>query len=884
MAGLDQGLQVGAVVGSYRIEALIGRGGMGTVYLAEQVHLRRRVALKVLPPSLADDPDFRERFIRESQLAASIDHPNIMPVHDANDADGVLYLAMRYVEGSDLKSVLSREGRLSPTKSLAVLEQVARGLDAAHARGLVHRDIKPANVLIEDATGHVFVTDFGIAKLVSATGITRTGFFLGTIEYAAPEQIEGKLVDRRTDVYALGCLLFTCLAGQPPYVRDSEVAVMHAHLIEPPPTITELRPELPPALDTVVAKAMAKRPEDRYPTAGALAQALSEALGQQAEPLPTVVEERPAQAAAGTTQRAPGLLAPTATPGPRRRLWLYAAALLALVGAGVAVAVVTLAGGGGGDATPSPSKPVALGLAAPLTLPIRTAGQSATLTFAGKAGQRVFFSWAKNTIAGYTGLRLLSPTGSALIDSGFSGEQGELEPQQLPASGRYELHVDPQASNTGSVTLTRSIVPADASGTLRPGVPVTLPIRTAGQSATLTFAGKAGQRVFFSWAKNTIAGYTGLRLLSPTGSALIDSGFSGEQGELEPQQLPASGRYELHVDPQASNTGSVTLTRSIVPADASGTLRPGVPVTLPIRTAGQSATLTFAGKAGQRVFFSWAKNTIAGYTGLRLLSPTGSALIDSGFSGEQGELEPQQLPASGRYELHVDPQASNTGSVTLTRSIVPADASGTLRPGVPVTLPIRTAGQSATLTFAGKAGQRVFFSWAKNTIAGYTGLRLLSPTGSALIDSGFSGEQGELEPQQLPASGRYELHVDPQASNTGSVTLTRSIVPADASGTLRPGVPVTLPIRTAGQSATLTFAGKAGQRVFFSWAKNTIAGYTGLRLLSPTGSALIDSGFSGEQGELEPQQLPASGRYELHVDPQASNTGSVTLTLEPTAR
>jgi serine/threonine-protein kinase len=442
---------------------------MGAVYLAEHVHLRRRVVLKVLPPGLAHDPAFRDRFIRESQLAASIDHPNIIPVHDAGDANGVLYIAMRYVEGSDLNSVLSRDERLSPPRTLAVLEQVAFGLDAAHARGLVHRDVKPANILIEVDTGHVFVTDFGIAKLISATGITRTGSFLGTIEYAAPEQIEGKPVDGRADVYSLGCVLFHCLTGQPPFRRDSDVAVMHAHLVEPPPALTAFRSELPSALDAVAARAMAKQPEDRYPTAGALVHALRKALEQKPDPLSTLAPTaRPPVTSTGGAPPYRDLDAPTASPARRRRLWLYAAALLAVVGAAIAIAVVTLTGSGGGEEN-GPSHPggAATGTlrpGTPLTLTTTAPGQNATASFSGRRGQRVHVAWSQNTIGGYTTATLIAPDGHEFKQTGVADESGGLDSPPLPAGGRYQLKLDPDEANFGSITLALNSFPADATG------------------------------------------------------------------------------------------------------------------------------------------------------------------------------------------------------------------------------------------------------------------------------------------------------------------------------------------------------------------------------------------------------------------------------------
>jgi len=264
--------EVGSDFGHYRIEQFIGRGGMGVVYRAEHVHLGRKVAIKLLAPELAANDSFRERFVRESQLAASIDHPNVIPIYEAADLDGTYFIAMRYVEGIDLKEVIQSSGRLDAERVLAVLSQIAGALDAAHARGLVHRDVKPGNILVASDTGHCYLTDFGLTKAASSTtGFTATGQFVGTTDYCAPEQIEGKPVDRRTDVYSLACVFFECLAGVPPFRRDSDMATMWAHIQEPPPPITAVRPDLPATLDAVTATAMAKSKDDRYPTCSAFA-------------------------------------------------------------------------------------------------------------------------------------------------------------------------------------------------------------------------------------------------------------------------------------------------------------------------------------------------------------------------------------------------------------------------------------------------------------------------------------------------------------------------------------------------------------------------------------------------------------------------------------
>ena len=269
--------RVGTELAGYQIESLLGFGGMSVVYLAEDLRLKRKVALKLLASSLAEDESFRNRFLRESELAASIDHPNIVPIYEAGSTDDLLYIAMRYVDGCDLKERL-QQGPLEPSDAIGILAQVASALDAAHARGLVHRDVKPSNVLLDrgarpDGSDHAYLADFGLTREVSEPGIADDGHLLGTIDYVAPEQISGDEVDGRADVYSLGCVLYDCLVGQPPFRRDSDLAVVFAHLETEPPAPGEVRPELPAALDTVIARALAKEPAQRFSSCRELARA-----------------------------------------------------------------------------------------------------------------------------------------------------------------------------------------------------------------------------------------------------------------------------------------------------------------------------------------------------------------------------------------------------------------------------------------------------------------------------------------------------------------------------------------------------------------------------------------------------------------------------------
>ncbi|MGW7018334.1 serine/threonine-protein kinase [Streptomyces decoyicus] len=279
----------GRRIAEYLLQDEIGRGGMAVVYRAEDLRLGRTVAVKLLAPELARNDTFRQRFAHESRVAAAIDHPHIVPVFEAGETDGVLYIAMRYVRGRDLRALLDRDGPLSLETACRIALQVASALDAAHAHDLVHRDVKPGNILIAEGTDsdrpeHAYLTDFGLTKKsLSLTGFTSVGQFVGTLDYVAPEQISGRPVDGRCDVYSLACVLFEMLTGAPPFRRDDDMALLWAHQYDPPPAATELRPDLPEAVDAVFAEALAKVPEDRYETCRGFVAALR-AAGRTAAP------------------------------------------------------------------------------------------------------------------------------------------------------------------------------------------------------------------------------------------------------------------------------------------------------------------------------------------------------------------------------------------------------------------------------------------------------------------------------------------------------------------------------------------------------------------------------------------------------------------------
>ncbi len=267
----------GEVVGGYRIERVLGRGGMGMVYEAVQLSLDRRVAFKVLAPDLSVDPQFALRFRREALIQASLTHPNIVTVHDAGEVDGMLYIVMRLIPGTTLKDLIA-EGSISPPQLIKVLRDVAEGLDAAHADELVHRDVKPENILVRTGATRAYLADFGLTRLVSGSGFTAAGQFVGSVLYIAPEQIAGEIPTPAVDIYSLGAVLFEGLTGTPPFARASEIAVLFAHANEPAPRISALAPDLPSEIDAVVERAMAKDPSARYETAVELVDAAAAAL------------------------------------------------------------------------------------------------------------------------------------------------------------------------------------------------------------------------------------------------------------------------------------------------------------------------------------------------------------------------------------------------------------------------------------------------------------------------------------------------------------------------------------------------------------------------------------------------------------------------------
>jgi streptogramin lyase len=480
-------LPPGAVFAGFRIDGVAGRGGMGIVYRATELALDRTVALKLIAEGALGDAGARARSILESRLAASIEHPNVIPIHGAGEHDGVAYIVMRYVRGEDLAARLRRTGPLGVREATAIVVQIAAALDAAHAAGLVHRDVKPANVLLAE-DDHVYLTDFGVARDTRGTsGLTRTGHWVGTLDYVAPEQIRGERIDHRADVYSLGCVLCQALTGQVPFPRESDEGRLWAHLHAVPPRPSAAVRGVPRAFDAVVARALAKDPGSRWQTAGDLGAAALAA--RDGRPLPT--------GSAATTRRGRGPLAsrPWKRAAPRRAL-AAAALAIAVGGAGAAV----LASGGEDEAAPGGTR----------------AGGPREATRPGQ--QRLPRVTAKATVLDRP--RALAATGDAVWVTGDGGTRL----QRLTAPSLRRLRRGPEIGRGGrdlvlrrgelwvAVPRSKRVVRVDAEDGRRRRPPIVLPVEPvaidagegavwvaqqdpAGGPATLVRIDPAGNRV-----------------------------------------------------------------------------------------------------------------------------------------------------------------------------------------------------------------------------------------------------------------------------------------------------------------------------------------------------------------------------------------------------
>ncbi len=413
-------LSPGAIVGGYRIEGTLGRGGMGVVYEATQFSLDRRIALKALRPELTDDPAFIERFRREGRLQASFDHPHVIDVYEALETDEGVFLAMRMQRGATLAQLL-RNGELDGPRALRLLRHVAEGLDAAHAAGLVHRDVKPANVLVSD-DDDAYLGDFGLTKAGDGTEVTGTGGMIGTVAYLAPEIVRGEPATPASDRYAFAAMLFECLTGEPIFPRASEAAVLYAHTSEPPPVASRRRPELPRALDAILEDALAKTPTERPAHARGLLDAVERAIG------PARLERLGPPPPPSTPTPGPSTPAPVpARPSPRRKL---APALIvsALLGAALAAGAMTLASGGEEDKRPVLRAPAVPQRAQPLGSELAATGRTVDCRGRRPSPASPACSIAQ---AALPGRRLVIPADGAIFGWAVRGARGEVALQAL---------------------------------------------------------------------------------------------------------------------------------------------------------------------------------------------------------------------------------------------------------------------------------------------------------------------------------------------------------------------------------------------------------------------------------------------------------------------
>ena len=499
-------LTAGSEFAGHRIEALTGRGGMGVVYRAVHVALDRTVALKVIAPALVEDPAARQRFLRESKLAASIDHPNVIPIYYTGDEEGVAYIAMRFVQGRDLRSLVREQGGLEPARAARIIAQVGAALDAAHAAGLVHRDVKPANVLL-GPQDHAYLSDFGLSKhAISVDGETRSGHWVGTLDYVAPEQIRGERLDARADVYALGGVLYFALTGQAPFPHEGDEAKLWAQLTEPPPRATDSVPGLAPEFDAVIARGLAKRPDDRYPSAGDLGRAALAAAGLHAPdtheravgvgaaaPEETPTESASARDAVLRSEALTQVEQPPHRQGRSRRAVL-AAGLGAVVAAGVAAFALTTGGGEGGaetdpTATPPASATATASPAKPTAETVARVGGRPNSIVVGKG--RVFVTTfydehvtmldertgkrrARRPVVGVGGRDTALGFGALWVATSRGTAIAKFDPATGKQLARIPMADRPQTLAIGRAAVWVGMSALDGSSTLTPGTPDSL--------------------------------------------------------------------------------------------------------------------------------------------------------------------------------------------------------------------------------------------------------------------------------------------------------------------------------------------------------------------------------------------------------------------------
>jgi len=528
------------------------------------------------------------------------------------------------------------------------------------------------------------------------------------------------------------------------------------------------------------------------------------------------------------------------------------------------------------DVPPNASNSITLG-AAGTTVTTTVPGQDAAFTFSGVAGHRVSLYMNPVTVSSGN-VTVLNPDSSVLSGpQAFATAPTFVDPLDLEQTGTYTVFLNPKGKNVGSVTLTGYDVPADTSAALTLGTPATGTTTIAGQRNNFTFTGAQNQRVSVEVVSSDFSGT--LWLLKPDLSVLTSTPVGPAGGFLDTTILPANGTYTLVVDPSGAATGALSFTVNNVPADPSPAITAGgPPVTVTTTVAGQNAYATFTGTTGQKVSVL-VSNVSLNPAELDLLKPNGASLLNGPvtITSSGAWMQTTTLPADGVYKILVDPLLGNVGSADVQLFNVPADLSGTITPGTPLVVTTTAPGQNAKYTFTGAINTRLSLNLTNVSIT-QVKVSVLKPDGTNLIVKTVGVSGGFAEPVKLPVGGTYKVVVDPQSSYYGSVTVGLYVVPADTTGTLTLGTPLTISTSVPGHNATRTFTGTAGQRVSFNFTNVTMPSVKVI-VKAPNGSTVLQDTFGTDGDFVDPRTLPVAGTYTVTIDPQGASTGNVTLTF-----
>ncbi|WP_433622011.1 serine/threonine-protein kinase [Nocardia sp. CA-120079] len=674
-------LTPGRTFAGYLIQRRLGAGGMGAVYLARDPKFPRSIVLKLLDSA---DDESRHRFLSEADHIATLEHPNIVAVYDRGSEDDQLWISMQYIDGGDAATAVRTRGALPVARAVRIISEAAKGLDFAHAHGVLHRDVKPANILLGQPAGgqdeRVVVADFGIAKALEDTqGLTSKGMLLATFAYTAPERFNFTAVDARADVYSLGCTFYHLLTGSPPYSGTAEqlwCAHREAPIPQPSRATAARDAGLTRAFDSVIEQALAKNPDDRPPSCGALAAAARQALDSAAPahaatdatpstPLPDTVADQPDHISV-STNRANGFLtrcrqivaaaqqvlrSRPATPWWRRRSTTAAIAVVLLI---LGVGVYTI------WPHPRPDSKVA-----EKTLSITKPGDTDEVVFTGTKGQKVFAEVASSTLpSGCSALSLRDPVGKKIADGCISSDgSGFIDTTTLPASGKYSVVLRPSNDTTGKATV-RVIDVVDQYTTISPdGTPVTSKIDTPGAVSRFRFHSTKGQKVFVEIASSTLPSECSpLSLRDPIDKKIADGCISSDgSGFIDTTTLPVDGEYTLVIDPKYTdpikNGTGESQVRLFTVIDQDTTISPdGTPVTSKIDTPGAVSRFRFQGTAGQKVSVEVAPSTLPSDCSLSLRDPVGKEIANGCIHSDGGSVDTTALSVDGEYTLVIDPK------------------------------------------------------------------------------------------------------------------------------------------------------------------------------------------------------------------------------------